>query len=105
MQKLYAAIAIGFLAGVIDVIPMLIQKLDKASCASAFVHWLVLGVIISYVSAPIPDWAKGCAIGLFSSLAVIILVAQSDPKSVVPILVMSALLGAGVGVLSGRFAV
>ena len=104
MQKLFAATAIGALAGVIDVVPMLVQKIDKTSCLSAFVHWLVLGVVISYVSAPIPDWAKGAAIGLFSALSIAILVAQTDPKSIPPILITSLVLGGIVGIISGKFA-
>ena len=104
MRKLFSAIAIGVFAGVIDVIPMLVQKLDTTSCLSAFVHWVVLGVLISYVRAPLPNWAKGGAIGFFSALSIVILIAQSDPKSVLPILMTSIVLGGVVGVLSGKFA-
>jgi len=104
MPRLFSAIAIGVFAGVIDIIPMLVQKIDKASCLSAFVQWVVLGVVISYVSAPIPDWAKGAAIGLSSALPIVILVAQSDPKSIPPILITSLVLGGIVGVISGKFA-
>jgi hypothetical protein len=104
MHKLFSAIAIGVLAGVIDVIPMLVQEIDMTSCLSAFVHWVVLGVLISYLRAPIPDWAKGGAIGFFSALSIVILIAQSDPKSILPILMTSIVLGWVVGVLSGKFA-
>ena len=105
MPKLLSALAIGIGAGVIDVIPMLIQKIDRNSCVAAFVHWVVLGVVITYVSAPIPDWAKGAIVGFFCALSTVILVAQGDPKSAVPILVMSTVLGAIVGMMAGRFAV
>jgi hypothetical protein len=104
MQKLFSAIAIGVLAGVIDVIPMIVQKIDKTSCLSAFVHWVVLGVVISYISAPMPDWAKGGIVGFFSALSIVILVAQADPKSIPPILITSIVLGGVVGILSGKFA-
>ncbi|WP_373718822.1 hypothetical protein [Bacteroides heparinolyticus] len=42
MKELLIGAAIGFAAGMIDVIPMLIRKLDKESCLSAFVHYFVL---------------------------------------------------------------
>lgn len=103
MQKLFVAISIGIFAGVIDVIPMWVQKIDRTSCLSAFVHWVVLGVVISYVSAPVPDWAKGAMLGFFSALPVVILIAQSDPRAIAPILIMSLVLGGSVGVLSGKF--
>ena len=104
MQKLLIALAIGLGAGVIDVIPMLIQKIDRNSCVAAFVHWLVLGVLIAYVSAPVPDWAKGALVGFFGALSTVILVAQGDPKSAAPILVTSTVLGSVVGMLAGKFA-
>lgn len=102
MQKLFSAIAIGIFAGIIDIIPMLMRNIDKTSCLSAFVHWLVLGVIISYVNAPIPDWAKGSIIGFFSALSIVILIAGTDPKSVAPILITSLVLGAVVGIATGK---
>lgn len=105
MLKLLTALAIGLGAGVIDVIPMLIQRIDRNSCVAAFVHWVVLAVVIAYVSAPVPDWAKGAIVGLFCALSTVILVAQGDPKSAVPILVMSTVLGGVVGILAGKFAV
>ena len=104
MQKLLVAISVGIGAGIIDVIPMFIQKIDRNSCVAAFVHWLVLGVVIAYVSAPVPDWAKGALVGFFGALSTVILVAQGDPKSAVPILVTSTVLGSVVGMLAGKFA-
>lgn len=94
MQKLFSASAIGIFAEIIDVIPMLMRNIDKASCLSAFVHWLVLGVAISYVSASIPDWAKGGIIGIFSAPSIVIVIAGMDPKSIAPILITSLMLGA-----------
>ncbi len=52
MKNLVISIGIGIIAGVIDVIPMIIQKLDKHAIVSAFIHWIVMGVIISYVQFP-----------------------------------------------------
>jgi len=94
----------GVGAGVIDVIPMVIQRLDRYACISAFIHWVVLGVIISYVEAPIRPWLKGLLVGVAASLSIVVIVAKADPRSIPPILCMSALLGALVGLLSARFA-
>ena len=104
MRKLLIALSIGLGAGVIDVIPMFIQKIDRNSCVAAFVHWLVLGVVIAYVSAPVPDWARGALVGFFGALSTVILVAQGDPKSAIPILVTSTVLGGVVGMLTGKYA-
>jgi len=104
MPKLLISLAIGAVAGVIDVIPMLIQKLDKYSNISAFIHWVVLGVIIAYIKVPFSPWLKGLVIAELSALPIVILVAKTDVKSVMPILIMSAVLGVLAGITTAKFA-
>ncbi len=105
MSKLLISLGIGTLAGIIDVIPMMIKKLDMYANISAFVHWVVLGIIISYVQMPVAPWFKGLIIAELSALPIIIIVAKEDKKSILPIAIMSAVLGIGVGILTGKFAV
>lgn len=50
MNNILIAITIGLVAGMIDVIPMMIQKLDKSSNISAFIHYFALGLIIPFVN-------------------------------------------------------
>lgn len=104
MTKLLISLTIGVLAGIIDVIPMIIGKLDKFACASAFVHWMVMGVIISYIDVPFSPWLKGLIIAEVSAFPVVILVAKEDPMAIAPILIMSAILGVLVGFITGKFA-
>lgn len=105
MIKLFVSIGIGAVAGIIDVVPMMIQKLDKFSNWSAFVHWVVLGVIISYLQVPLSPWLKGLVVAEISALPIVILVAKTDCKSIAPMVVMSAILGVAVGIVTGKFAV
>jgi hypothetical protein len=105
MSKLLISLLIGIIAGIIDVIPMLLQKLDKHANMSAFTHWVVLGVVISYVQMPMPPYLKGIIVAVLTSLPVLILVSKDDKKSIVPILVMSVILGAGVGFATAKFAI
>ncbi len=104
MSKLLISILIGLLAGIIDVVPMLVQKLDKFACASAFVHWIIMGVIISYINLPLPPWLKGLVVAELSAIPVIILVAKEDPLAIIPIVIMSAILGVAVGISTAKFA-
>ncbi|MHB8854821.1 MAG: hypothetical protein ACYC6P_15880 [Ignavibacteriaceae bacterium] len=104
MSKLLISLGIGIIAGIIDVIPMIIQKIDKYAIISAFVHWIVLGFIIFYIQIPVSSWLKGIIIAEVTALPIVILVLKSEPKSVIPILVMSAILGAIVGVTTAKFA-
>ena len=104
VSKLLISILIGIIAGIIDVTPMIIQKLDKYACISAFVHWVVLGVIISYVQMPIPGYLKGILVSILAALPILIIVAKEDKKSLIPIFVMSIILGAGVGFSTEMYA-
>ena len=104
MSRLLISVLIGVIAGVVDVLPMLAQKLSKHACLSAFVHWIVLGVLISYVQLPMPAWTNGVVIAVLACLPVAILVSEKDPKSLGPILFMSVVLGAAVGFATARYA-
>lgn len=103
MNNFLIALVIGIVAGTIDVIPMLVQRLDKFANISAFTHWLVLGLIIPFVSWNIDPWLKGLIIGELSAIPVIFMVWKNDKKAFVPILLMSALLGIGVAIAGSRF--
>lgn len=104
MSKLFISLLIGIIAGIIDVTPMIIQKLDKYANISAFIHWVVLGVIISYVHMPFPPYLKGIIVSLLAILPILVIVSKEDKKAIIPILVMSVILGAGVGLATAKFA-
>jgi hypothetical protein len=50
MREFFIALAIGLGAAIIDVVPMLLRKLDKYACISAFIHWMVIGTIIPFIA-------------------------------------------------------
>ncbi len=99
MSNILIALAIGIVAGTVDVIPMLIQKLDKYACISAFVQWIFLGLIIPFVSWDIQPWLKGLIIAELAALPIMIMLFAKQPKSLIPIGIFSAILGALVGFL------
>ena len=89
MNKLLIAILIGLAAGTIDIIPMLIKKLDKRATISAFIHYFALGVIIPFVNWDISPWQKGMIISLISAVPIMIIVYPSDKKAMLPMLIFS----------------
>jgi hypothetical protein len=103
MKNIFIALCIGCIAGIIDVVPMIVQKIDKSACISAFIQWLVLGLIIPFVNWNIQPWLKGLLIGELAALPILILVFAKEPKSVVPIVVFSAVLGIAVGIAGAKF--
>lgn len=103
MEPIFIALLIGLAAGIIDVVPMIIQKLDKISCISAFIHYFVLGLIIPFVSWEIAPALKGIIISLLMSLPVMVIVYPKDKKALVPMIVFSFILGAGIGIAGAYF--
>jgi len=102
MNNFLIALLIGLSAGIIDALPMIVQKLDKYAVASAFVHWVVLGLIIPFVDWNMAPWLKGLIIGELSAIPVILIIFKQDKKAAIPILAMSAVLGIGVA-LAGEW--
>ncbi len=98
MDKILIALLIGVVAGIIDVIPMIIQKMKKEANLSAFTHWVVLGLVIPFVSWNIAPWLKGLIIAEISAIPILFIVASEDKKAIIPIVFMSAILGIGVGI-------
>ena len=103
MNNIFIALIIGVVAGIIDVIPMLIQKLNKFANLAAFSHWVVLGLIIPFVSWDIDPWLKGLIIGELAIIPTIFMVFPNDKKAIIPIIAMSAILGIGVALAGARF--
>jgi hypothetical protein len=103
MKNIFIALIIGISAAIIDVVPMIIQRIDKYACISAAIQWIVLGLIIPYVSWDMQPWLKGLLIGEMAALPVLILVFAKDPKSVIPIILFSAILGTAVGLAGAKF--
>ena len=103
MNDIYIALLIGIMAGIIDVIPMIIQKLDKNASQSAFVHWVVLGMIIPYVNWDMQPWFKGIVIAFLTAIPIMIIVYQQDKKALIPMSIFSIILGAGVGLAGAKY--
>ena len=103
MNDILIALVIGIIAGIIDVTPMIIQKMEKSANLSAFSHWVVLGLIIPFVSWDIAPWLKGLIIAELSAIPVLFMVAANDKKAILPITIMSAILGVAVAIAGKTF--
>lgn len=100
MEKLLLALFTGIIAGIIDIVPMILQKLDKYSIISAFIQWIVVTFVIIHIEFGMVGWLKGLIVAVLMSLPVIVLIMKNDAKSTVPILIMSIILGSLVGFIS-----
>jgi hypothetical protein len=103
MNNFLIAISIGLIAGLIDIIPMILRKLDKRDTISAFVHYFSLGLIIPFVNCGITPWIKGIVIAFTTALPFMIIVYPKDKKAIIPMIVFSLILGAGIGIAGAKF--
>ncbi len=104
MKNVALSFLLGACAGIIDIIPMIIQKLDKSATISAFVQWVVLGFIITHIHIPgVEGWLKGLTTSVLAVLPIVALVYFSDPKALIPIFIMTIILGSLVGWISSVY--
>ena len=103
MNRLAKSLLIGCVAGIVDVVPMLIMELPWRETGSAFIHWLGLGFIITHVSLSTAPWLKGVIIAVLAAIPILILISGQGFEAMGPIMVSSVILGAGVGWATGRW--
>lgn len=102
MSKILLGIVLGCIAGVIDVIPMIMQKLSWSANISAFCLWVVAGFLIATSSLEINNILKGLLIAFLILLPTLVLIASKDIKSIIPIIIMTAILGSLLGYFIGK---
>ncbi len=99
MKSVFISLGIGVVAGLIDIAPMIAKKLDTHAIVSAFVHYVVVSLVVAHIAVPIiPWWTKGPVVSLLMAVPIAIVVAKSEPKSVAIILTMSIVLGMLIGI-------
>jgi hypothetical protein len=99
MDTLLLSAIIGVVAGTIDIIPMVIQKLDKRATISAFLQYFFVSIIIVNIDLPhIVWWLQGGLISVALALPIVPLVASKDKKAIPIILTMAAVLGTLIGI-------
>jgi len=87
----------GAISGIIDVIPMIAQKLTWDANLSAFTFWIIVAFFISTTSIQLKGAIKGITIALILLVPLAFLIAWNNPISLLPILIMTVILGAILG--------
>lgn len=103
MKKIYLGLLFGAIAGVIDIIPMIIQKLPLSANLSAFVMWVVVGFFVATSKLKLPPILKGIAIAFLVFASVGVLIGFEEAKILVPIFIMLVILGGGLGYALGKY--
>lgn len=89
-------------AGVVDVIPMMLMKLTWDANISAFIFWVVSGYFIA-THNKLRGATKGVVISFLVLTPSAVLIGWNDPLSLTPIIVMTLLLGSGLGFFVDKY--
>ena len=103
MKKQQIGILFGIVAGIIDVIPMVLQGLTWDANLSAFSLWLVSGFLISTINLRIKGFAKGIIVSFLVLLPSAILIGWKEPFSLIPIFIMTLILGSALGFFIDKY--
>ena len=99
MKSLTFSLLIGIVAGTIDVLPMIIQKLPRRANLSAFLQYFFVSIIISHCNLPgIPWWIQGGLISLALAIPIIIIISEYDKKVIGIVGGMAIILGTLIGI-------
>lgn len=102
MNKSLKGILLGVAAGIIDVIPMLIQGLSWDANLSALSMWIVIGFLLVNINLSIPSIIKGILISVLVLLPTAIIIGAQEPISLIPIGLMTIILGALLGFITNK---
>jgi len=101
-SKITIGILLGIAAGIIDVIPMIIQNLTWDANISAFLMWVVIGFMLSVTDLKMNAILKGILFSFLVLLPAAILIGWNEPASLIPIAIMTTLLGGVLGYAINR---
>jgi hypothetical protein len=102
VNKILIGISLGIIAGILDITPMIIQKLPLQADLSAFSMWVVIGFLLSVTTISMPSILKGLLISFLVLLPSAFIIAWDNPIALLPIFIMTTLLGAGLGFIVGK---
>src|SRR3989344_3760314 len=97
MRKTTLGLIFGFLAGIIDLIPMIIQNLTWDANLSALSLWIIAGFLISTTNLKMNSVLKGIVISFLVLIPSAFIIGWKEPISLLPILVMTLILGGILG--------
>ena len=100
--RIIKGLLIGIVAGIIDVIPMLAQGLTWDANIAAFLLWVVVGFMIATSSLKMAGVLKGILLSVLCLLPSIPIIGWKEPASLIPVIIMTLILGALTGLVFNR---
>lgn len=98
MNKTLKGILLGAIAGIIDVIPMVLQKLTWDANLSAFSMWVIIGFLLTKIELNIPPLLKGLVVSFLVLTPIAFIIGWENPFNLVPVFIMTIILGSLLGI-------
>ena len=96
-KEITTGVICGLVAGAIDLIPMVIQKLPWNANLSALSMWIIIGFFIATTQVPLNAIMKGILIAILCFLPNSFIIGWNDAMSLIPIFIMTIILGGLLG--------
>lgn len=96
-KRIIHGIIFGVLAGIIDVVPMIIMKLPWDANISAFSLWVVCGLLIAITYIKIHPVLKGLLMAFSLLIPCAVIIGWKEPLSLLPIIIITSVLGSAIG--------
>ena len=104
-NNIVIGLLLGIVMGILDVIPMVIQGFTWDANLSAFFLWIVSGLMLATSNLKLPPIAKGIVIAFLCLLPSVFIIGWHDPVALLPIAIMTLLLGALLGFSYGKLTI
>lgn len=103
-NNIVIGLLLGVVIGVLDVIPMVMQGFTWDANLSAFFLWIVSGFMLATSNLKLQPTLKGIVIAMLCLLPSVFIIGWHDPLSLVPVGIMTVILGALLGYSYGKLA-
>jgi hypothetical protein len=77
MNIFFKALLVGTAAGILDAISMVFMGASWQATLAAILHWLALGVIITYARLPFSAWFSGILLAVLTGIPMALLIART----------------------------
>lgn len=102
-NKIYLGITLGAMIGIINVLPMILQKISWDANISSFLTWIIVGYFISTTKLKFRGIVKGIIISVLIFIPSTIFVIESNLIGALWIIVMTLIYGSLLGYLVDKF--
>ena len=96
-RKILLGLLCGFIAGLLDLVPMVVEGLPWDANLSALSMWIIAGFFISTVELHFNSILKGILISMLCLVPCAFIIGWDEPFSLIPILLMTTFLGGVLG--------